>query len=95
MNLLPSTNARTFFATVLFAAAMALTGCSADALSGPDLSDPGFRSDRGFSVEGMDRGTWRADSKHGNNGGGSINRPAGYNDDCEVDPDSCMDAPSH
>lgn len=84
MNILISTKPRTFIATAFFAAALALTGCSADALSGPD-----------FSFDGMDQSTDRADSRHGNNGGGSINKPAGYNDDCEVDPDSCMDPANH
>ena len=81
MNILTSIKPRALFATAFFAATMVLTGCSTDSLTGPDFGDGSEWS----------RSTNRADSRHGNNGGGSINKPAEYNDDCEVDRDSCMD----
>ena len=79
MIILTSTKTRSFLATAFVAATMALTGCGTDSLTGPDF-------------DGTEWSTNRADSRHGNNGGGSINKPAEYNDDCEVDRDSCMDA---
>ncbi|MGI9175719.1 MAG: hypothetical protein ACR2GR_10425 [Rhodothermales bacterium] len=78
MNILTSNKPRTLLATAFVAATMALTGCGTDSLTGPDFG-------------GTEWSTDRADSRHGNNGGGSIHKPAEYNDDCEVDRDSCMD----
>ena len=72
---------RTLLASAFFAATLALTGCGTDALTGP-----------GFDDTEWEQADNLADSRHGNNGGGSIHKPAEYNDDCEVDRDSCMDS---